>query len=483
MKNNTLRKNRLLSAFGSLSVQQKLACIFVVLAMIFGIITIVITPPFVSPDEVAHYYNICRISHGSLFPVVEYDAVGSYITLEEFEFCAENGSKYNFINSELYSFSAFFELLRSPASTDLVFVDHNSATINPLAYAVISAIIFILRIFGFSFNAFSAFLFGKFINLVIYTVIIAWAISKTKALPKTMFILALMPMSIYQGASLSYDAPLIACTFLLFAYISKIICSEKEKKVALEDIIAITLSTVVIASTKYAYLILLLVLFTISIKKFVNTKQYFLCIGIVTAAVVVSYLIPSLILSEIASGYQPPLTEAQVLQKEYFASHYWEFPKVLYKTVKALWQWYATSIYGLLGRADVPLPMFAQNIFYVGFAVCAALELSSVKGIRWHTRLVSLIGCAICVIGTAVAMFVSHTPLVTNAVTTEIIWGIQGRYFIPLIPFVVVVAASPLLLKFKHNNKLQTVLTYTVIPFSIFHLVIEIYSLISAYWI
>ena len=480
---NNSNKPKIIQKFVNMSFQEKLACIFIVIAMLFGLLIVFFNPPFVGPDETSHFLNISRISHGKLFTNIENETAGSFVSSEELDFYISYSGKYWATGEEKYGLSDMWELLKRPATTDMVFHKHNSSTINPLAYILPAAVLLVLRILGFSINAFASFIIAKLINLVFYTLVTAWAISKTKALPKTMFLIALMPMSLYQGASLSYDAPMMACIFLLFAYATKLICSEAENKVTAEDIVAIVFATSVIACTKYAYLVLLLILFTIPFKKFSGLKQYLVCIGLVIAAVGLVYLLPSQIISHTASAYQPPLTEAQILQKEYFRSNFWEFPRILANTVKHLRAWYASSFYGMLGRLEFSLPTWAQNTFFAFLVVYSVYEVGKVKGIRWYTRVLSLLGCTICILGTAIAMFVEHTPLDTNAVNTEMISGIQGRYFIPLTLFAVIAFASPLLLKIKHIEKVGTALRIAVVPFSAVHLCVTVVYLVQNFWL
>ena len=66
--------------------QKRLANLFFVLAIVFGIFIIFLMPPFVSLDENYHFLNVVRMSHGDIFVDVEDGVIGSYITTEEVEF-------------------------------------------------------------------------------------------------------------------------------------------------------------------------------------------------------------------------------------------------------------------------------------------------------------------------------------------------------------------------------------------------------------
>jgi len=45
----------------------RLANLFLILILVFGLLMIFLEPPYVTSDEHAHLLNIWRISHGSFF--------------------------------------------------------------------------------------------------------------------------------------------------------------------------------------------------------------------------------------------------------------------------------------------------------------------------------------------------------------------------------------------------------------------------------
>ena len=75
--------------------------LFFALALLFGLLLIFLEPPFVCPDEAAHYLNICRISRGDIFLDVQDGAVGSWLTAEEIDYYYRYGWVYNEPGSDL----------------------------------------------------------------------------------------------------------------------------------------------------------------------------------------------------------------------------------------------------------------------------------------------------------------------------------------------------------------------------------------------
>ena len=144
---------------------RKTASLFLLLALIFGLILIFIEPPFVIPDENKHYINICRISHGGLFPDVENGRMGSYITAEERDFLAIFEGKFVNNDNTYDLHSAVAHSQRTPDPT-MVFYPTTDAGIMPMSYLIPSIAIILVRILNGSLNAFNAYLVAKFANLI-----------------------------------------------------------------------------------------------------------------------------------------------------------------------------------------------------------------------------------------------------------------------------------------------------------------------------
>ncbi len=464
------------------SYKKRLSNLFFALAIIFGTILIFLEPPYVCPDEDTHFMNICRMSHGNIFANVEDGKVGSYISEDEYEFYKQQYGNYNGDTSLKCNLSITSALCANESSDEMVFVEWKTAAINPIAYFMPALAISIMRFLGFSLNAYNALIVAKMVNLLFYSVVIKIAISKTEIFPKTMFMLALMPMSIFQGASTSYDSLVISACFLLFAYSTKILLSDDNYVISVHDIVAICIAAVFVASCKPAYAPLLLILFAIPIKKFGSLKKYFVCIGCVIGTVVLTYVIPQIIISAITSGNQAPLTEAEILQREYFNSHWWEMPKIIFTTVKAAYLSWAESFFGVLGWLDTHFPPAFFYIFMVLLLLCFLSELSDIRGIRLNARLLSLAGVAVMFVGTMTIMFIEFNPINAEGLLTNVINGIQGRYFIPIIPYLGLTFCFPLLSKIRVNEKVQLYSQVSVPYISVVYLILTALLILIRYW-
>lgn len=463
--------------------RRRLANLFLLLAIVFGMLFIFLEPPFVCPDENAHFINICRISHGNLFVNVENGKIGSYMTDEEFYFLATTGGPYNGENALKYSLGAMNEYSNRAASQNLIFFENNFSMLNPLPYLLPSAVLYVSQLLGMEFNAYTLLQIAKIINLLFYALIIRWAICKTAVFPKTMFLLALMPMAIFQGASASYDASLIACSLLLLAFVSRILCYGAGERVTAEDIVAICLSAAFVVCCKIAYAPLLLLLLAIPVKKLGSVKRYFACIGYVVVVLAVTYLVPSLVNSTITAGIEMPLTDLQIQQNAYVSQNYDKLPQVVLSTTEFFGESWVRGFFGILGWLDTHFPKSFIHLFLALLIFSAIAEAGAVKGIRFKARLFSLLGVAIFYVGTIVTMYIQWNPVLAGIVGGDIAYGGQGRYFIPVALFAVFAFCSPLFLRFRRvGHALERVTDYAVPVTAVSYLFLTFAILLIRYW-
>lgn len=463
--------------------RSRLANIFFCLALIVGMLLIVLEPPFVCPDENAHFINIARISHGNLFADVHEGKIGSFMSEEELYYLQSQGGRYNGPESETYSYKLMNEHNQRPASEIMAFHENKFSTINPLPYVLPAVTVFGMRILGLSVNAYQTIFISKVINLLFYAIIIRLAIKKTALFPKTMFMLALMPMAIFQGASTSYDASLIACSFLLFAYVTKILRSRDEETVTKKDIAAISLASAFVVGCKIAYAPLLLILFAIPIKKFGSLKKYFISIGCVAGAVLLTTVIPTVINSAITADYKVPLTELDIIQRENFSIL--RLPVIMFETVKYFKTPWLQSFFGVLGWLDTFFPKHLDTLFLFMLFLSVISEASEVKGINVKTRLLSVLGVIIFFVGTVYVMYVQWNPTLVGIVGGDLAYGGQGRYFIPVVLFVAIAICSPLLLikRLEPVNSRIRAYSEKIIPvFSAVYCALTVLIILLRYW-
>ncbi len=466
------------------STKRKLPDLFFLLAIIFGLILIFVEPPFAIPDENAHYINICRISNGGLFADVQDGQVGAYITTEELDFYYQYAGLYNGQENPLrYDYFEMKQLSARAASEEMTFLPTKLSTINPTAYLLPALFVGLIKLFA-PINAYNAYLLSKFINLLFYAFVIRLALRKTGAFRNTMFLLALMPMAIFQGASTSYDAFLIPASFLLFAYVTKILRSDESYRISREDIVAICFCCAILFGVKIAYAPLVVVLLAISVKKFGDWKRWGYCVGAVALMGVIFYLLPLIITNRITKDVYTGLSPLQVEQQAYFMSHIWEFPAVVFHTVKHFGAYWIESFIGILGWLDAYFPKAFIILFSIVLGISALIDACSIRGFLLKARLLSLCGVAVFFIGTILTMYVRWNPELVGIIGGTLAYGGQGRYFIPVVLFAMIACANPLMEKIPERSRACIVdkhLSLVQIT-SIISLCLTVLLIMARYW-
>ena len=62
---------------------------------------------------------------------------------------------------------------------------------------------------------------GRIVNLLAYTLLCALALAKAERYRPAFAAIMLLPMSLFMGASLSYDATLLGCYYLMLALLTR----------------------------------------------------------------------------------------------------------------------------------------------------------------------------------------------------------------------------------------------------------------------
>ncbi len=460
----------------------KLEYLFLIFAIVFGVFTTFLVPPMISPDENTHFYNSYTDSRGQFFREVVDGRSGKYMPQGIIDFVEDGGGNYKNENYSYWKFYFSGALPTSEQSREEVFKEYFSSSSNPICYAVpaigMAVGNLLLPLLDSDYVLpYNLLLFGKLFNLAFYVIVVFFALKMTPCFKRTMFMLSLMPMSIAQAASLSYDVPLIAFCFLLFAYTMRIL-ADVDYRITWRDIVVIAVIAVFLCGIKQAYAPMMLILFAIPRSRFGSWKRYFFAIGIVVAAGAVAYLAPSLINSAI---YSAPADPNKVLQQEYLMNHLWEFPVIILRTMYHQRTFYMEGFFGKLGQQDVNFPPTFIILFYLLLAVVIFYDACEAKFVRYPVKLLAAAGCLIMMLGSYYAMYVGWTSLPEiGGIGVNYVTGIQGRYFIPISIFIAMLFSNRFIKKpLKGSVALERSVSVAMPVF----LGIMLFLLLIRYWI
>lgn len=428
---------------------------FVTIGLIFGILFLLITPPFQAADEYNHFYRSFQISEGKIIAERQQNQVGGFLPKSLVTTTQKVSVGIPFNPEGKQKPENIFSLFNLPLeSNNRVFIAFpNTAVYSPIPYLPQIIGITLGKIIGLS--PILLMYVGRICNLLVWLVLGYLAIKVTPIYKWTFFLLALTPMSLFQAASLSADAVTNGLAFLLIAVFLQV-ALESKKVVTKNQIFIIFLLSVLLALAKQAYFPLVGLFLLIPVEKIGNRKKYFLIFGLlflisvhaIAAWSVFSKSTYTILVPDVAPGKQI----------HFILTHPFDLVGVILRTFFKDGIEYISQFIGKLGWLDTKLPPLFILSYLIMLVFVSLVHRKDIlisqrqKIIIWLTLIlnVSLI---------ATILYISWTP-----VGKEIILGLQGRYFIPI---------APLVFLLLYNNKFKI----KVINIDI---IIVLYSIFSA---
>lgn len=252
--------------------QFKIEYIFLILAFIGGAISIIMTPPFQMPDENFHFFKSYQISDGQFVSIKQDNRIGGFIPKSIIEFT----KKYEHIRFKFYQKTSF-DSIKTDWNTELnaydkEFIDFPVISVySPLAYLPQATGIFVMRLLNLSPIGI---LYGaRLFSLLFWISILFAAIKKIKAFKLILFVLALLPMSLFINSAVSADVITNALSFYTIALFMNL--AKSNESISKTDTILLIILLCSIALTKFVYLTILGLVFIINKMKFDNNKKYF----------------------------------------------------------------------------------------------------------------------------------------------------------------------------------------------------------------
>jgi len=464
---------------------------FLVYSMIFGLIFLLITPPFMVPDEPAHFYRAYQISEFNIYKLKD-DFPKSLVDLgaicDRMQFSTHEKTS----RKEILSLGS---IQADPAvRTSKVTPDYT------LPYLPQAVGIAVGKISGLT--PLWLFYFGRLVNLLISIALLFLAIRITPVFKWVFFLLGVMPMTLYQVASMSYDAVTIGLSFLLLATILSHALRDK-KTITTREIAVLFILAILLAAAKQPYSIMVLTFLIIPVSRFGTLKRYMAVFaGLLLAVVVVSQLwVPGRMVFKkfsavnsrvsgmamksdgipgpgeeivtrnvrnpmlpmlphfpetmnaaleqaeqtpagVKENQQPQPDDATrvnpqipvnpidpVSQKEFIIHNPVKYTGILFHTLEKSLPLYLTSFVGLFGWIDAPIPPLIAYSYLVLLVLFSVACAMKGKGIGFRGK-----GLISGVFITGFVLIETALYVYCNPVGCDPITAVQGRYFIAIAP-------------------------------------------------
>ncbi len=398
--------------------------IFLIIALITGILMAFINPPFQECDGWDHFLRATDISYGNvLLPMVSLTHDGSVITVPD------NISEVNYkiIAADSGEGQEYINYLKSiKFSDDSTYMEYGQGTMS-LFYYPQSFGLFLGRCFNIS--IYGCVVLSRIINLMAFLGLAYIAIKITPILKNVLAVIALFPMTIYQAASMSPDSMLNGLCFLFIAMCLYYAYGDKEN-LTWKDALKLGVVLAVVFLSKYIYVCLGLLVFLIPSKKFGTKKDYFRCFAIaLIPLIIVAGLGYISAISAVTSGQAS--SEGGITQLEYLRQNPVMILKVLLYTFNVkfndymLWLNTLGSLNYSLGPLIYIVPMY--TLYVAGSDVneyCSKIKLKD--------RILAVISFGIICAGVIIGIYIGDGRI--NEVGSLIVQGVQGRYFIAALP-------------------------------------------------
>ena len=395
----------------------KLHISFVIIGILLGGLFIILEPSttYYSWDDQIHFQNMLHLKGGNIkynigeFSMIDSSPVGrgSINSIEELE----NQNKY--LSSG--KFSKF-----SVSAPHFI-------TYNKVAYIPFSLAYYFLKFLGLPFII--CFKFSKFFNLLLYLFVIAFSIKKAKVGKKTIFVIGLLPSTLFLATQFSYDPCVIAGITLSSVYLINWL-SDKDSKIVFKDLLIYLIALCCACFTKAIYIPLLLLFLLIPNDRFDSKKQAKI-VKVIMLMIFIFILSTFILPSNFSSSNGGDLRGGFVNtgeQLKLILTHPFGYLDVVKNTV--LPQMFTKLIgiealnnYAYLGRSS-------NNIYYLTLLLLLFVGIFDNKNnnLENKNKILAIIALLLIVILIWTALYLSFTPVGLNKIN-----GVQARYFIPLL--------------------------------------------------
>jgi len=401
------------------SVAQKPEKIFAIFALILGLFCIGVTPDRVgvSWDDEIHYARALEISN--VFNGIMYEADIKNITDYANNIYGRNGYDRTTDSQYQGQLGASYE--------EKQWSSHQFSQYGVYSVAYIPSAIGIILGRGLDLSYAGVFNLGRLCNLLMYIFLISLAIKKMQYGKVLIATIGLIPTMMFMASSYSYDPWVVGFTILGFSYFFGEL--QEDKPLETKDIVIMLGSFAIGCLPKAIYFPMLFPLLFMPKKKFKNATQrkvyYFAIVGI-SLFLVSTFLLPILVNGAGSGDARGGSDVNSTEQIKFILNNPLTYAKTLIK--------FELDYVALANSASM-----LQRFAYVGdgcfysivslmLFVLAFLDRGEHEKNHCIVKGAGLIGCAVAIILSTTALYISFTAVGSNTVA-----GMQARYMVPTI--------------------------------------------------
>ncbi len=447
--------------------------------LFFGILYLLVLPPLSAPDEVSHYITAYQLSSRMLGKPSN-AATGHVLVRAQDMWLQDVGDQYEYETGEDGYLRPVAEstenawplgqtltedtykvirqqglwgrrqLSAADSGDQPVVSVYPPVVTTDVAYIPQAAGISLAR--ALNLNSICLVYLGRFFNLLFFAAMTFLSIKRLPFGKEVMMGVALLPMTLHLSASFSYDVMILGCMFYLTA-VCLDLAYEKER-VRLGDVAVLALLMAAAGPCKMIYGVLMGLCLLIPVRKFGGWKRWAAAAGAVALAWGLSMAMVNgqTIVSYAArtegdvpwaqeAGYSLTLLLHQPMQ----------LIRMLYQTL--LWQaeqYHLSMIGAWMGNLDDVLDVpYLVVVLLTGCLLClAAKKPGESILLPFKARVWIWVLCGACAGAAMLSMLIAWTPL-----SSPVISGVQGRYFLPFLPMLLMSLKNDFIILTKNGNR------------------------------
>ncbi len=399
--------------------------LFLLCVLVAGISWMCVLPPLTAPDEVVHYSTAYSWSNRMLLE----EAVdeNGLVRMRAEDARAPIGE----LNSHAKStYRLFYDMLLKPCEdSEMVSFGYEPERVGPVPYLPQAMGITLGRLCHLGWAG--TMLLGRMGNFLFFVVCVYQAIKRLPFGKMIFFTVAMLPMTLELASSMSYDVVPLSLSLLFTA-----ICFQdafERERVGKREVAVLAVLLMLLVPCKIVYFLLTGLCLLIPREKFGSRRFYYCSAGIVLFLAVLALMVNNMtILAEYTGSGEnyiewadaPGYTLKMLLMNPML------FLYLFFNTIRTQTGFYWDTMIGKeLGALNLPL----DNFYILGLSILLFLSaLKEEKGAVFLTawkRLWCLVLCAGVSFLILLSMLLGWTP-----VGQLYIRGVQGRYFLPILP-------------------------------------------------
>jgi uncharacterized membrane protein len=408
--------------------------VFPLLGLILGLALTILTAPFQAPDEPQHFLRAYQISEGGIVPSRQNHRGGGDLPVSVSRI-TERFAAIRFHPEVKISWNEIGSALQVPLEPGKRrFTPFVTSIYSPIGYLPQSAGIWLGR--RWDCPPLGLMYLARIFNLLGWLTLGTVALHLTPVNQRAFLMLLLMPMSLFQAASMSADATTNGLAVLFTAVVLRHVI--REARVSLSAWIAVALVSAALTLTKFAYLPLAALVLLIPPSHCGGIRRYF------AAAVVIALVNLSALLAWAPQthGLDTVVRDQSDVsprgQLEYLRTHPAAVIKVPAYTFARDGYLFFRSFVGRLGSMDAKMSVAFIIPYFVALMLACWLQQTPVPPYPvWRIALLIVPLLVISLLGIAMLNYIYWTPIGSRGID-----GMQGRYFLPLAPAMLIAVWS-----------------------------------------